>query len=222
MCCRWSKNGFARVIINWLKAGRMTRKNLHIERRRQVLEALHACLLKKPFDQTSIKDIAAEAKINHGVLHYYFKSKEDILHHYIEYVIDKYKTLFGDWLATQPDQSFQKPGVFIRACFDFMHQKITLNQDLSKIFIEIWEIAIYNETVREKLRKAYTQWIDTVNDTLRGMTGNAVASKNIGVGIVAFLEGISLFSVILNADTIDAEALLNAFQDQFIRIIQAE
>jgi len=36
----------------------------------------------KPFDQTFIKDIAQAAGVNHGLLHYYFKSKEDILIHY--------------------------------------------------------------------------------------------------------------------------------------------
>ena len=68
----------------------MTKKIVREERRSQILEALHRCLLKKPIHQTSIKDIAGQAGMNPGMLHYYFNSKEDILLHYIDYVMDVY------------------------------------------------------------------------------------------------------------------------------------
>ncbi len=182
------------------------------------MEALHKCLLKKPFDQTSIKDIAKIAKINHGMLHYYFKSKEDILLNYIEYVIDRYKSLFEDWIRSK-GASFKDPKDFLRASLDFMSHKITLNQDLSKIFIEIWEIAIYNRKVKEKLRKSYSEWIEIVNLALMEVSKDKPPSAHMGIGLVAFLEGISLFSVILDKETIEADALLKYFQEQFLNML---
>ncbi len=196
----------------------MTRKSVQQERRQQIMEALHKCLLKKPFDQTSIKDIAAVARINHGMLHYYFKSKDDILLNYIEYVIERYKTLFEDWIHSKRD-SFKSAKDILRASFNFMYQKITLNRDLSKIFIEIWEIAIYNRKVKEKLQKAYSEWIETVTLTIREVSSDEGASARLSLGLVAFLEGVSLLSVILDKDEMETQLLLKDFEERILQMI---
>jgi len=195
-------------------------RKVQVERRRQIMEALHGCLLKKPFDRTSIKEIAAAAGINHGMLHYYFKSKEDILLHYIEYVIEQYQSLFNDWMHSK-GPAMESPEEFLRASFDFMSDKITLNRDLSKIFIEIWEIAIYNGKVREKLRKAYAEWIGTVDRIIVEVSPDGAAPSRLSIAIIAFLEGISLFSVILEKETVEAEVLLKEFQEHFLKFLKA-
>jgi len=182
------------------------------------MEALHKCLLKKPFDQTSIKDIAATARINHGMLHYYFKSKDDILLNYIEYVIERYKTLFEDWIDSKRD-SFGSSKDILRASFNFMYQKITLNRDLSKIFIEIWEIAIYNRKVKEKLQKAYSEWIETVTLIIREVSKDENTSARLSMGLVAFLEGVSLLSVILDKDEMETQLLLKDFEERVLKMI---
>jgi len=193
----------------------MSRKSMQEERRKQILEALHKCLLKKPFDKTSIKDIAAVAKINHGMLHYYFKNKEDILLNYIEYVINFYKSMFEEWLKSE-GLSYSSSKDYIRGAFDFMFQKITLNRDMAKIYIEIWEIAIYNEKVKLKLRKAYSEWIGIVKQTILEPIKDENTASNISTLLVAFLEGISLFLVILDPKDFSFETLLKDFQEEFI------
>ncbi len=44
-------------------------------RREQLLEAAARCFAARPFDEVSMKDIAAEAHVAKGLLHYYFQSK---------------------------------------------------------------------------------------------------------------------------------------------------
>tara|TARA_R110002050_G_scaffold109799_4_gene221515 strand:+ start:12189 stop:12782 length:594 start_codon:yes stop_codon:yes gene_type:complete len=44
----------------------------------KVLEAAHSLFEQKGFDGVSMRDIASEAKVNKGLLHYYFKSKHAI------------------------------------------------------------------------------------------------------------------------------------------------
>jgi len=193
----------------------MGRKNIQTERRKQILEALHQCLLKKPFDKTSIKDIAQEAKINHGMLHYYFKNKEDILLNYIEYIIHFYKSLFDEWLKSE-GLSYGDSKDFVRGAFDFMFQKITLNQDMAKIYIEIWEIALYNEKVKSKLRKAYSEWIEIVKQTIFKSIEDKNTAARVSTALVAFLEGISLFLIILGKKNFFFDALLKDFQEEII------
>ncbi|MFA6010845.1 MAG: TetR/AcrR family transcriptional regulator [Desulfobacteraceae bacterium] len=189
----------------------MSRKIMKDQRRLEILEALHRRLLIKPFDKTSIKEIAAEAGMNHGMLHYYFKSKEDILLNYIEHVIETYKNMFRTWMGSTEVKT-ETPSGLLAMSLDFMARKITMNRDLSRIFIEIWEIANYNDKVRQKLKTSYMTWI--------GMAGGFIADKTIsekkalmmGTALVAFSEGLSMLSVVLDQDETELEELLGVFR----------
>ncbi|SFM21267.1 transcriptional regulator, TetR family [Gracilibacillus orientalis] len=49
------------------------------EKRQQILDAAYKVFSTKGFNSSSIKDIANEAGIAAGLIHYYFKSKEELL-----------------------------------------------------------------------------------------------------------------------------------------------
>lgn len=185
------------------------------EKKIRILEALNQCLQEKPFDKTSIKDIARKAGVNHGLLHYYFKNKEDILTQYIEYVIDHYKTLFSEWL-TDIETHHLNDRQLIEKFFEFMNSRITLNKSLSKVFIEIWEIAAYNPEIRSILQQAYRQWIDTLGRMLNNVSTDPAAAHRISAATVAFLEGMALFSIILDPDAFDFNQVLTGFQKKII------
>ena len=190
----------------------MTRKIDSEDKKIKILQALDHCLQHKPFDQTSIKDIAQAAGVNHGLLHYYFKSKEDILIHYIDYVLHLYQSMFSDWIAARRAED-PGAGSMLAEFFRFMNEKVTLNKTLSTVFIEIWEIALYNGKVREKLQVAYREWIGILSGMLASFTDDAAVSRRIGIATVAFLEGMALFSVILDEDPVDFQAALAGFQE---------
>jgi AcrR family transcriptional regulator len=196
----------------------MGRKNGQEEKRTRILDALHICLTEKPFDQTSIKDIARAAGVNHGLLHYYFRSKEDILLHYIDHVIGRYKAMFEQWLMKKQAEWIAGKDL-AAAFFDFMNDRITLDRQLSTVFIEIWEIAVYNPAVRNRLRQAYREWMEALAFILGGATADPVAAKRISIAVVAFLEGISMFSVILDPDDIDLREVLTGFQNRIIEML---
>lgn len=189
----------------------MPRKNVQKEKRRQILEALDACLLKKPFLKTSLKDIARAAGVNHGVMHYYFKSKDDILLHYIDFTINKYTTVYSEWLESISTAGLDEKEM-IEEVIKLMIGKITLNADLSRIFIEIWEIAVYNKKIRERLKQMYTEWEGILDNLLAGLVRNKKFSKNLSKSIVAFAEGIALFSIIFEDADYPIESVLNNFQ----------
>lgn len=199
----------------------MTRKNIQEQRRKQILEALHKRMLIKPFDRTSIKEIASEAGLNHGMLHYYFKSKEDILLAYIDYSIDMNRDLFVGWFSANAEK-YKTPAELIDATFDFMAQKITLNHELSKVFIEIWEIALYNKKVRSKLQKAYGEWITVASEHISDQLKSPENTKAFGMLVVAFSEGLSLLSVILKKSEVPAELMINIFRDAALLYINEQ
>ncbi len=194
----------------------MPRKKNPEEKKIQILEALNQCLQEKPFDKTSIKDIARVAGVNHGLLHYYFKNKEDILTQYIEYVIEHYKSLFTEWFKDKQTQNIGDRQL-IEDFFELMNSRITLDQKLSKVFIEIWEIAAYNPKIKKILQQAYREWIDTLAEMLNTLIKNPEASKQISTATVAFLEGMALFSIIMEPDAFDFSQVLTGFQKKIIK-----
>ncbi len=196
----------------------MTRKNGSTDKKILILKALGHCLQHKPFDQTSIKDIAQAAGVNHGLLHYYFKSKEDILIQYIDYVLHLYRSMFEAWIESRQTDDLEFRGM-LEEFFKFVNEKITLNKTLSTVFIEIWEIALYNGEVRVRLQQTYREWIKALAGMLTTFTDDATASRRIAIATIAFLEGMALFSVILDEDPIDFQAAINGFQENIISIL---
>src|SRR5438445_9413790 len=63
------------------------------ERAQHIIEAASAVMGRKGYDGTSMKDIAAEAGVAQGLIHYYFGSKEDLL---VAVVRSMNETMLGD------------------------------------------------------------------------------------------------------------------------------
>lgn len=196
----------------------MPRKSVQKERRAQILAALNTCLQEKSFQQTSIKDIARVAGVNHGVLHYYFKSKEDILLCYIDYVMEHYRSLVEEWLGARDTTGYSRRD-YIQAIFEFVNHKITLNQELSRLFVEIWEIALYNEAVRKKLQQSYTLWIETLRAIIQKTAVEGMEVTNLSVAMVAFWEGMALFSTVFDRTDLGVEEVLAGFQQQILNLV---
>jgi AcrR family transcriptional regulator len=196
----------------------MSRKNGQEEKRIQILQALDQCLQEKPFDQTSIKDIAKTAGVNHGLLHYYFKGKEDILINYIDYIIEHYLSMFEGWYSEKSLEGVDEKKL-MKEFFEFMNERITLNQSLSKVFIEIWEIAAYNPKVKSKLQRAYTQWTDVLTGILKRTIKNKKTARQISMAVVAFHEGVSLLSILMESKDVDLKKVLAVFQKTIIDML---
>jgi AcrR family transcriptional regulator len=192
------------------------RKSIKEQRRKEVMEALYRCLLKKPYVLTSIKDIGREASINYAMLHYYFKSKEDILLHFIDYIFDRYDTLF-----IRNMQKLKSKGLdsheLVKKAFLFFNEKITTDKKLQKVFFEIWAIALYNERVNKKVKGMYLGWIDSVTSIMKKEGTGSVDTDTLIITTLAFWEGIGVFSIILNYDKKFLMMLLETFQENVLK-----
>ncbi len=174
----------------------MPRKSVQEERRIQIYKALTKCLLKKSFSETSIKEIAKTAGLNHGVLHYYFKNKEDILLNYIDWAVIHYHDMYQEWVDSHSGRKIDKKA-YLRDFAEFMIDRLSLNDTLSRVFVEIWEIAMYNKKVRLKLQDLYREWFRTVSQVISQSYPRSAEAKKISLLLVPFSEGMSLFSVLM-------------------------
>ena len=191
----------------------MGRKNIQQERRQQILNALYKCLLKKTYRDTTIKDIALEAGINHGMLHYYFRNKEEILLSFVDYTLEKYKADFFKWRDRQ-DFTGEDPKAIMRRFFSYTNEQVTLNKNLSKVFIVIWELSLTNGEVKKRLKKLYTEWVEAALETMGRSKEDALHSTMLSA--VAYLEGMAMFSVVLNLTKKETRNHLETFQEAMV------
>ena len=192
----------------------MGRKSIQQERRLQILKGLNRCLLKKPYRETTIKDIAAETGINHGMLHYYYRDKEDILLNFVEYILDKYKLGFLSWIEKQDFKQLQEKEI-IQEVLKYINKKISLNKNLSKVFIALWEISLTHRRVKKQIKKVYQEWIAITAEYLPNITSDQ-SRLNLAIALTAFSEGMAMFSVILNLKREETLEVLLSFQERIL------
>jgi AcrR family transcriptional regulator len=182
----------------------MGRKPVRDKRRKQILEAVHACLLEKSFHKTSIKDIAQKAGLNHGAVHYYFKNKEDLLLEYIDYSKTKFDNMFMKRFKTE----IQKPTTDIQT----FHRKIRLvlhemsfNEEYARAYTEIWAHAIYNQKVMDKLKYNYRDWQEQLFEEVKNFVESKKLAQQISLTIIALCEGMSLMAIFFNQKDLNSE-----------------
>lgn len=76
-------------------------------RKKQIVEAAARTIADKGYESASIKEIAAEAGLPApGLIHYYFKTKEDILREVVKQSRERYEEEFGDTLPGRSSELF--------------------------------------------------------------------------------------------------------------------
>ncbi|WP_131737555.1 TetR/AcrR family transcriptional regulator [Actinomadura roseirufa] len=75
----------------------------HLERRRrQILDAAHACFVRKGVNETSMQDIFAQSGLSAGAVYRYFTSKNEIIEAVTSTAIGDLHTFFADLAARDP------------------------------------------------------------------------------------------------------------------------
>jgi hypothetical protein len=74
-------------------------------------------------------------------------------------------------------------------------------------------------TVKSKLKRAYQEWMEILTDMLSRVTKDTETSRRIGFSIEAFLEGMALFSIILDPDKKEFKKILAGFQEKIVEML---
>ncbi|MEN8246811.1 MAG: TetR/AcrR family transcriptional regulator [Thermodesulfobacteriota bacterium] len=180
------------------------------KRRKQIIEAVHQCLLEKPFHKTSIKDIAQKAGLNHGALHYYFKSKEEILLEYIEYSQKKFDNIYNEYLKNdfiEPSTDLER----LHEIWRWMLNEMAFHKEYAKIYVEIWAHAQYNPNVMKKIKDMYRVWADQLTAEVNNVAKSNSEARKISLTVLSLLEGMSLMSSLFGKKDLKYDFDFNGF-----------
>lgn len=127
----------------------MGRKSLAKERRTQIIEALQQCISKYGLQKSTIKKIAEEAGVQPGILHHYFKDRDEIIEELVDKFVDDLTLIYMVEL-----RKYKDPKTRFSKGIDFMFGAESMNEDQSRFFYNCWAEAKLNP----RLSKAFTRY----------------------------------------------------------------
>jgi AcrR family transcriptional regulator len=181
------------------------------ERTRQIVEAASAVFGRQGYGNTSMKDIAQEAGIAPGLIHYYFGSKEDLVLAVIRTACDQ--------MVEETRASFRAGGAGASplakgwASLQAARERTAHNPAMFRLFFEMLSLSFYNPALRRELEKLYEDLTDASDDMVRELAAELpspmpVPTRDFAAVIVAAIDGLALRAQVDPA--FDADALYRA------------
>ncbi len=111
------------------------------ETRERIVASAYRAIAGNGYEATSVKDVAEEAGVAPGLVHYYFKSKEDLLVAAIQHGCRQAHLQEG--LA---------PAEQARAAFQAMKRGLVERRDFHKLIFDMVGVGLHNPGVAEAVR----------------------------------------------------------------------
>jgi AcrR family transcriptional regulator len=171
----------------------MPRKSNAKAKRAEISQALYRCILKNGYLNTTTRDIAREANLNKGLIHYYFESKEGILEELFANIFEKYQQ---NLLTIAENDLDKSPREKLRLRIDYVFGTITRDRDLTKVFYEFWNLSQHDEDLRKLVRalnRLYRKTFeDFISDCLGESHAQSISAHDLATFLVATFEGASV------------------------------
>ncbi len=181
-----------------------------VDKREVILNAAEACLREQGLSRVSVRDIAKEAEVSLGSVHYYFASKEHILMEIFRtFVARVSKATFAGLPQADPRQ-------MILGFVDGLFGELAKDPDACRFLIGLWEHISYHDELQEILTAYYRAshtWMTSLIEK-GNKTGIFDVDDPAGTAtqIIALTDGLKVQVHILGAD-IDLERMRLACRD---------
>lgn len=167
----------------------MTATPARVEATDALLDAAEALLSEVGYAGITTRKLADRAGVNHGLVHYYFGSMEDLLLRVVE--------RFTDGLIERQKAMYAADVPFIEKWREAMR---FLDEDAEsgyqKVWLEMQAMGWNNETVRDRIRAVTQRWIDVVHEAFEtglaelGLDRRRFPTKAVVSLVVTFNQGI--------------------------------
>jgi len=126
----------------------------------RILQAAHRRLAADGYARLNMRDIAAEAEVNHALIHYYFGTKDQL----VIAVLDAANRR----LIERQTQMYETPGDFAAK---WAQARAFYEEDLASGFVrvqmELWAASLSNEALRENFVPRIMEWRRVIEQAVR-------------------------------------------------------
>ncbi len=166
-------------------------------RRSQIVRAAAAVLGRQGYAETSLKDVAREAGVAPGLLHYYFESKEELL---LEVVLVTERQMVADWKAVV--EAVDDPLERIVTGLDHAESRCAEQPESFRMLIDLYTISLSSPALRVRCAALRTHLMDEVEIELRQVLGrlpaySLVSPRELAGAILSAIDGIALSGLVV-------------------------
>ena len=189
------------------------RKAPEEERREQILNAAYAVALRAGIDGVTVRAVALEAGVSHGLLIFYYKQKDQL----IDALLDR--VLATTALLDVPDDAARLPHEpdRLRALLWHEMRRLSSAPHDFRLFLEYWALGAREPSIRAKIAAAlerYRSALRTVAERAIGAPRDATAgvtADGLAAVAVSLISGCAMQAMI-DPDAFDMAAYLDTVQ----------
>ncbi|MEW5733357.1 MAG: TetR/AcrR family transcriptional regulator [Thermodesulfobacteriota bacterium] len=187
----------------------MGRKSNAAQRREEIVWALYNCLAEGGHEKVTVKDIAARAKLPHGVIHYYFEKKDDIVAALVESLIRTYLAWLGELLESAPT-----PESRLDQLLELLVNAFVFDRRLNRVFYNLVQMGFERRGVQAPLRRMLEAYRNTIEGVLRE-AGAGERSGPLACLLTALIEGLAL-QWMIDPDALPNDRLLEMVRQSIL------
>jgi AcrR family transcriptional regulator len=197
----------------------MKRKNVNIieVRRNQLTKAAYKVVSRKGYYNFTVRDIAKEAGLSTGLVHYYFKNKDDLLVSVLR-IMNENLSFYLAKALEQTDDPKEKLIIFMDEAFHLVERE----KEYFHVLIDFWTQINHNERMRKANIKLYQSYrAECAKIIQEGIEKKAF--KNVDVQytatmIVAFVQGL-IIQYIIDPNAFDYSEYNKKIKEQILENI---
>lgn len=159
---------------------------LHDSKMIQILDAVRTVLARKGLISTTISEIAHEAGVSRGLLHYYFKGKDDMVTQAFQASMESYKAGVRE-IFTTAESAAELAQNLCRAL-----REILINDpDFFRLLFERWGLARRGPKMAGELTEYHQMFRNMIREGMEKLIERGVIRPRQPLeGLVVFLTGI--------------------------------
>jgi AcrR family transcriptional regulator len=143
-------------------------------RRGQIVRAAARLLGRIGYSDSSIKQIAHEAGVAPGLVHYYFTSKEELL---LAVVHELEREMVADWQGAVA--GIDDPLERIVAALDHTAVRCSEQPEFFRLMFDLYVLSLNNPAIRERCAELWEHFVDDIEAEVRQVLARLPAAGNV-------------------------------------------
>jgi len=183
-------------------------------RRTQLTRAAYKVVAQKGYNDFTIKDIAEEAGLSTGLVHYYFKNKEDLLFKLLKEMNANLRNNLKKALVdlTEPKD---KLVAFCNEAFDLVDKE----KAYFYVLIDFWARINHDSRIRQANVKLFQSYRDEVSSIIKeGVTRGVFMDVDVqltSVIIISLIQG-TIIQYVIDQDAFNYQEIKEKIKEQII------
>jgi len=188
------------------------------KRRAEIIEATFFCIALKGYSNITMQDIADSAGVSKGVIHYYFRNKEELF-------LSVFEKLVRDLdihIASRAERA-RTPTEKIRAIISGVFEKIRENKKFQVVLLDFWAHSTKNPTLRAANASQYARYRHLVKKIIANGIEEGHFKKSdpdrVASALIGLIEGFTI-QWIFDEKAFDLSGAQKATEEIILRFLK--